>query len=207
MKKYAIRKMALLLISAGMITQVNAQMSSGGSGIPVYDGAAVLKIVAQLTQMGLDYEQFQAQTTALTAKLQVLKNIDTAAGMQSAADSGLQVLQQIQSGFASGTDFATQLQAARQAVAAASVAHQAQQSQLGTDARRLTELVNQSQSAAGTLEAQQAGNQIIIELTQQLQALRAQQLSQAQAQNAEIAAAQRAREDDAAVVRRFLGGR
>ncbi|GAB1393637.1 hypothetical protein MASR1M60_18010 [Rhodocyclaceae bacterium] len=199
--KYAIRKMALLLISAGMLSQnVNAQMVSG-SGIPVYDGAAVLKIVAQLTQMGLDYEQFQAQTKALTMKLTALKNIDTAAGMQSAADAGLQVLQQIQAGFAPGSDFATQLQAARQAVASAAAAHQAQQAQLGTEARRLTELVNQSQSATGTLEAQQAGNQIILELTQQLQALRAQQLSQAQAQNAEMAAAQRAREEDAAVAK------
>lgn len=78
---------------------------------------------------------------------------------------------------------------------------------LPSDAQRLNRLVDQSQSATGALQAQQAGNQINAELAGQLIALRQQMALQGQAQAADQE--MRARNDaaQAEITREFFGGK
>jgi conjugal transfer/entry exclusion protein len=77
---------------------------------------------------------------------------------------------------------------------------------LGAEASRIDDLAAQSQNATGALQAQQAGNQINVELAQQLVKQRAQQLLQSIAENTAALAKQQERESNAAVQNMFVGG-
>lgn len=181
--------------------------SAQAQGIPVEDNAALLQMVQQAAQMAKDYEQFQAQTQSMTGQLSSFKNVSNANAIQSAVNAGQQVMQQLNAAYGSGapTDYSTRIGATTNAVQAANTQQTGQQNNLNTEAQRINDLAAQSQAAQGTLQAQQAGNQINVELVQQLQLQRAQQLIQAQAQNAALLQQQQKDADKAALTNDFLG--
>lgn len=175
-------------------------------GIPVVDATSIAQLVIQAQQMAKDYEQFKAQTQSLTGQIQAFKNVNSAQSMLQALNVGQQVLQQVNTTYGVvPVDYLTRMGATTNAVQAAMSQLGGQQGNLNIEAQRIYDLASQSQAAQGQLEAQQAGNQINVELVQQLQMLRAQQLAQAQAQNAVLLQQQQRDADKAEVTKDFLG--
>lgn len=196
----ALRTMLFWMCLCGVSSSGYAQ------GIPVVDETAILKMIDQAVQMEKDYMEFTRQTQALTDKLSTLKNINAESVMRAASDVGGEVFEAVAQGFTQGSTFEQQWAAARKALEAAGTQHRQQQQQMATEAARLSDLINQSQSAGGTLAAQQAGNQISAEVVQQLQFLRSQLLMQSQNQNAELNVRQKEREAERRVSKFFFGG-
>ncbi len=198
------KKITLFVLSIVFLTPV-----AQAQGIPVIDASSIAQLVIQAQQMAKDYEEFRAQTQALTGQLQTLKNVSNINSMQGAVTTGQQVMQQLQKNYGianpTNADAINQAAASTAAVNSANNIQATQQNNLNTEAQRINDLAAQSQAALGTLQAQQAGNQINVELVQQLQLLRAQQLAQAQAMNAALLQQQQKDRDSAALTARALG--
>lgn len=192
-----------ILVGVCLAGTLNAGFAGG---IPVVDELAIAKLIAQAVQMEKDYVEFQRQTQALTSKLATLKNMNGETVLRAAGEVGGEVFEAVAQGFTQGSTFEQQWAAARKALEAAGTQHRQQQQQMASEASRLYDLINQSQGAAGTLEAQQAGNQINGEMVQQLQYLRSHLLTQSQTQNSEIIVKQKEREADQRVTKFFFGG-
>lgn len=200
MKKIKVFVVAVLLFSPLL---ASAQ-------IPVTDLAAIAKMVEQATQMAQDYEQFKQQTQSLTGKLGSNRTVTTDSVMDAALKAAKESQAETDAAFAASggaprPDYSKQVEAVGSVIQSVRNVQNGQLANLPTEARRINDMINQSQNASGTLEAQQAGNQINAELVQQIQLQRAQQLSQAQAQNAAALQQQQKEADKAAVTRTFFG--
>lgn len=202
----------------GFVVSVLIGTGSVHAQIPVTDGASlgemIMEWVEQAMQWEQEYNQWQqsygeAQQTrqSLTDRLQNDLTVNRRNEMEAWATTGEQVLQRIDKGFQPNSTFEDQLAATRGATRAASEQNKEQQGQLAEEASRIKKLSEQSQGAAGTLEAIQAGNQINSELVGQIQLLRAQNLVESQTRLAEQEAAQRAREDDEKLTRMIYGSK
>lgn len=192
-----------ILVGVCLAGTLNAGFAGG---IPVVDELAIAKLIAQAVQMEKDYVEFQRQTQALTSKLATVKNINGETVLRAAGEVGGEVFEAVARGFAQGSTFEQQWAAARKALEVAGTQHRQQQQQMAAEAARLYDLINQSQSAEGALQAQQAGNQINAEMVQQLQYLRSHLLTQSQTQNSQIIVKQKEREADQRVTKFFFGG-
>lgn len=200
-----------------------AGLTASAQGIPVYDNASLLQAIQQAAAQAKDYAvQIKALETQVksmesaTQSLGTSLNIDPTAGIQKsleavkqgAAMSGgaSQALKNLQTGYSTDATIGKTLATTRDTIAGAVTNAAQQQDSLAPEAQRIKDLAAQSQAATGLLEVQQAGNQINVELVQQVQKSRAQQLAQDQATSAALLQQQRAKEAEAELSRRFIGG-
>lgn len=187
-------------------------------GIPVYDNAGYLQWLQQAAAMANDLQQQMKMVKSQTQGIASSLNGDQTDAVQ----QGLNVLQQggakVMSGgsgqVSSIIDSAygvnvndtptpgsntTMQQTTKDTIRGATFHSAKQQDSLNSEAQRLNDLASQSQAATGTLEAQQAGNQINVEVAQQIQKMRAQQLAQDQANNAALLQKQKEQESQQAI--------
>lgn len=205
------RKIHFLMLSTVMLSTVAVAQ------IPTTDAAAIAQMLNQIKQTAVVIEQTTSAAKSLQDTLSGNLNIDQAkaindilskvrqANAVGAGASGMQ--QQFDENFAGDATFEKSHVARTASTRQAAISNAATLDALPADAGRLNRLVDQSNSAAGALQAQQAGNQINAELVGQMMALRQQLALQAQAQNAE--AGMRAREEKAQadITREFFGGK
>lgn len=185
----------LVCTSVTTFAQATYTPASSGSGIPTFDVANAINVGLQLQQMADDFKEFQAQTNALTQPLQQISNISTSSAMSTFQGGVQQLNQQMQSAITnSNAGTLGVMDALKTTVDSVNSFNTQQTNNLQSDSKRIDTLIQQSNSTNGTLAAQQAGNQLVGELTQQVQQLRAENLAKNQA---ELAArqAQQARED------------
>lgn len=134
----------------------------------------------------------------------VLSKIRQANALNNGAN-GMQ--QQFDDDFSQAATFEKSHVATTASTRQAAISNAATLDTLPSDAERLNRLVDQSNSATGALQAQQAGNQINAELAGQLMALRQQLALQAQATNAEAGLRARSEKAQAEITREFFGGK
>lgn len=182
--------------------------AQAGSGIPTVDAGVLGEVAAVGTTLNDSYLEFQNQTRALTEKIQALNNISNAAAMQ-ALQGGVQQLNlQMDSAMrdaASTGSLQKILEANQTTTKAASEFHARQVNNMPEESQRIDAIVRSSNQATGTLQAQQAGNQLVGELTQQVQGLRAATAAQAQVQNAALTAQQKEEETQRRLTAAALG--
>lgn len=198
-------------------------------GIPVIDAAAIVQMVQDAAQQAKDYavqiQQLENQVKevqSLTTTLETSLNIDPSNVVQQGKDALMQggaaaitgvasdVAKQLDTVYGlSGSETITTPKAVTQttedtARSAAMLSAQ-QRDALQDDATRLKDLAKQSQSATSMLESQQAGNQINVEVGQQLMQMRSKQLAQDDAMNAEILERAQERKSQRAVTDMLFG--
>lgn len=199
-----IKKYVAAIVLAASFSCAHAGWSSSGSdigdaatagaGIPTFDTAGAINMGLQLQQAKEAYQQLQQQTQAITQQIQQMTNISNFPGVQQVQGGIQQMNQQMQSAMSSATSGKAVLDAAKSALTGVTQYNSQQAGNLQTEAQRIDTMIQQSNQAGGTLAAQQAGNQLVGELTQQVQLLRAQNIAQAQATNAAIAQQQAEKE-------------
>lgn len=204
------RKILFLVSTLMLSTVVVAQ-------IPTTDVAAIAQMVNQIKQTAVVIEQTTSAAKSLQDTLSGNLNIDQAqvindilskvrqANAVGAGAGGMQ--QQFDDSFSADATFEKSHQAATASTRQAAMSNAATLDALPADAQRLNRLVDQSQSATGALQAQQAGNQINAELAGQMMALRQQLALQAQATNAESGLRARSEKAQADITREFFGGK
>lgn len=186
--------------------------------IPTIDAASIAKLIMQIEETQRVLQQATATTNSLSnplganltanqlSELQALLNAARAANAAggvldaSSANAAMQQLQQLyQVNPATGrADYDTYMNATKNTIRGSMSNNAAVLQQIQSDASRLDGLVSQSNSAAGALQAQQAGTQVTAELAAQVQKLRQQQAMQAQAESAAaLAEAERKQQKEA----------
>jgi len=200
-----------------------AGSTASAQGIPVYDNASLLQAILQAAAQAKDYavqiKALETQVKSMESATQSLGgslNIDPTAGIQKSLEAvskgtamsggASQALQNLQTGYSTDATIGKTLATTRDTITGAVTNAAQQQDGLAPEAQRIKDLAAQSQAATGLLEVQQAGNQINVELVQQVQKSRAQQLAQDQATSAALLQQQRAKEAEAELSRRFIGG-
>ncbi len=176
-------------------------------GIPVYDNLQMINMIkaaaaqaedyaAQIRMLETQAKTLESQVTSLPTSLTGNATGAMQSGMatiQGAGTSAMsagtgQVQQQLNGVFGNPTKKLTDaeiraldqieiLHTSTQTSSASALNAAQQQDGLAAEASRINSLAEQSQSATGTLQAQQAGNQINVEVAQQLQLMRQQQLN------------------------------
>jgi len=187
-------------------------------GIPVIDAAAIvqwtLQIKAMTDQLSAMQQNLQSQTQQLTTNpVAALNNISSSITQAEAmAGSAQKIADAMQKNF--GSDVGTQavanyqqwMKATKDTIRATLAQSGVHLDGLANEAQALQALAAMSQSSAGNLQVQQAGNQIAVEMVSQLQKLRSMQIAQSQAINAVALAQQQKEESNNEVSRRMVGG-
>lgn len=190
MKQFG-RWLAILALGLGIHTSTWAQ-------IPTTDIAAIIEAVVEFVETGIQWGEEAKQweqsyeeakrLRSLTDGLSSFRNINNTTDIANAVSRGRQSYQQMDAVFGSSgvapKNSTTQLQAVEGVVQTTAEQRNAQRDKLVSESERINDLAAQSQNSTGTLQAQQAGNQIMVELAQQIQSQRAQQMSEADAQQA-----------------------
>lgn len=105
----------------------------------------------------------------------------------------------------SGADYETWNKATKDSIRGAVRAAGASQDEFASESDMIMSLKGMSNSSQGSLQAQQAGNQIGLQMVTQLQKLRAMDAAQAQAMNARMLAVQNQEEKERADTGNFFG--
>ena len=207
-----------------------------GQGIPTYDNANMINMMKQAAAQAQDYaaqiQMLETQAKTLASQVTSLPNslngnatsamqagmatIQGAGTSAMSAGSG-QVQQQLNGVFGNPTKKLTEdeiraldqieiLHTSTQTSSASALNAARQQDDLGAEAARINQLADQSQAATGVLQAQQAATQVNVEVAQQIQKMRQQQLVADQAAAAVQLQQQRKQEASAEISRKLLGG-
>ena len=209
--------------------------AAAGQGIPTYDNANMLNMIKQAEAQAKDYaaqiqmletqaKTMASQVTSLPTSLNSSATSAMQAGLstiQSAGTSAMtagsgQVQQQLNGVYGNPAKKLTDdeiraldqieiLHTSTQTSSASVLNAARQQDDLGAEAARINQLAEQSQAATGTLQAQQAATQVNIEVAQQIQKMRQQQLVADQAAAAAQLQQQRKQEASIAVTKTFMG--
>jgi len=209
--------------------------AAAAQGIPTYDNANMINMVKQAAAQAQDYaaqiQMLETQAKTLASQATSLPNSlngsatsamqSGVSAIQSAGTSAMsastgQVQQQLNGTFGNPTKKLTDdeiraldqieiLHTSTQTSSASALNAAQQQDGLAAEASRINALAEQSQAATGVLQAQQAATQVNIEVAQQIQKMRQQQLVADQAAAAAQLQQQRKQEASIAVTKTFLG--
>jgi P-type conjugative transfer protein TrbJ len=205
-------------------------------GIPVYDNLQMINMIkaaaaqaedyaAQIKMLETQAKTLESQVTSLPSSLNGSATSAMQSGMSAIQGAGTsamsagtgQVQQQLNGVFGNPTKKLTDaeiraldqieiLHTSTQTSSASALNAARQQDDLPAEASRINSLAEQSQAATGMLQAQQAATQVNIEVAQQLQKMRQQQLVADQASAAAQLQQQRKQEASAAISKKLLGG-
>lgn len=188
-----VSKMKCFFSCCAMCCLLVATPTYASGGIPTLD-AATMSAVGDVAERVVDVKTEVVNQLELArqmaAQLQTLKNINDYNAMQGVSVGGQQVMQDINATYGlnggEARSYEEQLGTTTNVVKAVNAVNNEQMGNLGAEAQRIYGLANQSQNADGTLKAQQAGNQINVELTQQIQRMRTQLYGQALVQSTAV---------------------
>ena len=189
-------------------------ISSSHAQIPVTDGMAIAKLVVQITETINILRQVTATTKSVETMLSSSQTMDQLNALNSLLTLSLQanalnlnagqIIKKIDDFNSSSYNDSRQIERANARQAA--LAGAGMLDRMPSDAERVNKLVDQSQSATGMLQAQQAGNQLSGELAGQLMSLRQQLIMQSQSENADRIARQKEAADRTDITLTILGG-
>lgn len=194
---------------------VAAIASPATAQIPTIDAASIAKLVMQIEETKRVLEQATATTNSLqnplaaAANIDQLRQLDTllnqAKQLNALAGGASNLAGQLNQTYQQGVPSSQAQTLTSATLRQAAIGSAAHLDSLPSEAARINQLVSQSNSAAGVLQAQQAGNQINAELVAQIQSLRQQLILQSQAANAQSMNQQKIADDSQLIFRRFIG--